>query len=52
MALGAYGIKRPADVLPDDVQIIVHYTPSRDATSNFVVSQLPMPMHRVTPTVV
>ena len=24
MALGAYGIKRPSDVLPDDVQIIVH----------------------------
>ena len=41
MALGAYGIKRPADVLPDDVQIIVHYTPNRDATANFVVSQLP-----------
>jgi len=41
MALGAYGIKRPADVLPDDVQIIVHFTPSRDATNTSVVSSIP-----------
>lgn len=40
MALGAYGIKRPSDVLPDDVQIIVHFTPNRDATNSFVVTQL------------
>ena len=32
MALGAYGIKRPADVLPDDMEVIVHRTASRDAT--------------------
>ena len=31
MALGAYGIKRPADVLPDDMEVIVHSTPNRDA---------------------
>ena len=41
MALGAYGIKRPADVLPDDVQVVVHYTANRDATNNFVLTQLP-----------
>ena len=35
MALGAYGITRPADVSPDDVEIILHYTPSRDVTNNF-----------------
>tara|TARA_B100001564_G_scaffold60544_2_gene47179 strand:+ start:7443 stop:8354 length:912 start_codon:yes stop_codon:yes gene_type:complete len=41
MALGAYGIKRPADVLPDDVQVIVHYTANRDSTANFILTQLP-----------
>ena len=33
MALGAYGIKRPADVKVDDVQIIVHQQADRDASS-------------------
>ena len=33
MALGAYGIKRPADVLPADMEVIVHAAPDRDATS-------------------
>ena len=37
MALGAYGIVRPADVSPQDVEIILHYTPSRDLTTNFVL---------------
>jgi len=40
MALGAYGIKRPADVLPTDAQVIVHYTPNRDATNVFSITQL------------
>lgn len=40
MALGAYGIKRPADVIPEDVQIVVHYQPSRDVTSNFILQTL------------
>ena len=26
MALGTYGITRPADVSPEDVEIILHYT--------------------------
>ena len=34
MALGNYGIKRPADVSPNDVEILYHYQPSRDATSS------------------
>tara|TARA_R110000787_G_scaffold184223_2_gene296129 strand:+ start:315 stop:1235 length:921 start_codon:yes stop_codon:yes gene_type:complete len=41
MALGAYGIKRPADVSVQDIQIIYHYTPSRDATQPFSVNELP-----------
>ena len=30
MATGNYGIKRPADVLPEDIDIFLHYSPSRD----------------------
>ena len=30
MALGTYGIVRPADINPDDVEIFYHFTPSRD----------------------
>jgi hypothetical protein len=40
MALGAYGIVRPADVSPQDVEIILNYTPSRDVTNNFVLKKL------------
>ena len=40
MALGAYGIKRPADVLPTDAEVIVHYTPNRDSTNVFSITQL------------
>ena len=34
MALGSYGTKRPADVLPQDVEIILNYAPSRDVGEN------------------
>lgn len=34
MASGTYGIVRPADVTPDDVEIFYHYTPSRDKQGN------------------
>jgi hypothetical protein len=34
MATGTYGIVRPADVSPDDVEIFVHFTPSRDKIGN------------------
>ena len=40
MALGAYGTIRPADVNPEDVEIILNYTPSRDETQNFVLTKL------------
>lgn len=29
MATGTYGIVRPADITPDDVDIFIHYTPNR-----------------------
>ena len=40
MALGTYGITRPADMSPEDVEIIMNYTPSRDVTEDFVLKQL------------
>jgi hypothetical protein len=40
MATGTYGTIRPADVSPDDVEIILNYTPSRDDTQNFVLTKL------------
>ena len=40
MAIGSYGTIRPSDVSPEDVQIIMNYTPSRDLTNNFTLTQL------------
>jgi hypothetical protein len=40
MAVGNYGTIRSADVSPEDVDIILHYTPSRDVTDNFVLKSL------------
>ena len=40
MALGAYGIKRPADVKVEDVQIIVHQQADRDASSATAVFEI------------
>ena len=40
MATGTYGTIRPADVSPEDVEIILNYTPTRDETNNFVLTKL------------
>jgi len=40
VATGNYGTIRSADVSPDDVEIILNYTPSRDETNNFVLTKL------------
>jgi len=40
MATGSYGTIRPADVSPEDVEIILNYTPSRDSTDNFTLTTL------------
>jgi hypothetical protein len=40
MALGAYGIIRPADVSPDDVEIFYHYTSGRTSTSTVTLKKL------------
>lgn len=52
MATGIYGTVRPADVLPEDMEIFVHYTPNRGVSGSAqltkldpstVISQLPNP---------
>ena len=40
MAIGSYGTIRPSDVSPADVEIILHYTPSRDFTENYTLKTL------------
>jgi hypothetical protein len=40
MATSTYGTIRPADVSPEDVEIILNYTASRDETNNFVLTKL------------
>ena len=40
MATGNYGTIRPADVSPEDVQIVMVYTESRDDTQNFTLTTL------------
>jgi hypothetical protein len=40
MATGVYGNVRGADVSPEDVEIIMNYTPSRDDTDNFILKKL------------
>lgn len=40
MAIGTYGIVRPADVSPNDVDIFYHYTPSRISTATVNLKKL------------
>jgi hypothetical protein len=40
MATGTYGIVRPADITPDDVEIFYHFTPSRDKIGNTTLLKL------------
>ena len=40
MATGNYGVIRGSDVSPEDVEIIMTYTESRDDTQNFILTTL------------
>lgn len=40
MAVGSYGVVRPADVSPDDVEILYHYVPNRLSTSTVTLKKL------------
>jgi len=48
MATGSYGTIRPADVSPEDVEIILNFTESRDSTDNFTLTTL-NPIEVLTP---
>jgi hypothetical protein len=43
MAIGTYGTIRGADCSPQDVEIIMNYSPSRDVTEQFVLTTLDAP---------
>jgi len=40
MANGMYGVVRPSDVTPDDVEVFYHFTPSRDKIGNTTLIKL------------
>lgn len=40
MSVGTYGIVRPADITPDDVEIFYHFSPSRDTIGNTTLQKL------------
>lgn len=40
MAVGTYGNIRPADCSPEDMDVILNYTPTRDETDNFILTKL------------
>lgn len=40
MAISSYGTIRPSDVSPEDVEIQMIYTPTRDVTDEFVLTKL------------
>lgn len=43
MSVGTYGTVRGSDVSPSDVEIIMTYTPTRDATDEFILTKLDAP---------
>jgi hypothetical protein len=43
VSIGSYGTIRPSDVSPQDVEIIMNYTPTRDVTDQFVLTKLDAP---------
>jgi len=40
MAIGVYGVKRPADVSPSDIEIIVIYSKTRNSTDKQTITKL------------
>jgi hypothetical protein len=40
MATGTFGIVRPADISPEDVEIFYHFTPSRDSIGDATLTKL------------
>jgi hypothetical protein len=40
MAIGVYGVKRPADVDPNDIEVVVIYTKTRNAGESQIITKL------------
>ena len=51
MATGTYGIVRPADITPEDVEIFYHFTPSRDSIGSTGLIKLDPPSQYLMKTV-
>ena len=43
MATGTYGVVRPADITPNDVDIFIHYTPSRNSAGDTTITKVANP---------
>jgi hypothetical protein len=41
MSIGVYGTKRPADVDPSDIEVVLIYTPTRNATDTQEITKFP-----------
>src|SRR4051812_37176891 len=41
MSIGVYGTKRPADVDPSDIEVVLIYTPTRNATEKQEITKYP-----------
>jgi len=49
MATGTYGIVRPADISPDDVDIFIHYTPNRNNVGDATITKVSNPSDYLIP---
>lgn len=49
MATGTYGTVRPADITPDDVDIFVHYTPTRNSSGDALITKISNPSDYLIP---
>lgn len=46
---GTYGIVRPADITPDDVDIFIHYTPTRNNAGDTTITKVANPSEYLIP---
>jgi hypothetical protein len=49
MATGTYGVVRPADITPDDVDIFIHFTPNRNSLGDVTITKLENPSDYLIP---
>lgn len=49
MATGTYGVVRPADITPSDVDIFIHYSPSRNSVGSATITKVSNPADYLIP---